>query len=91
MNDKFELPDGSYSIVVCIWANQRHNSLIPLFTLINTPFTSNNTIFIYITHTHVFTLFNQKNPSKNKYRRKQLTHFSMTPLRPKLKKNFSKY
>ena len=30
----------------------------------------------------------KKNPSKNKYRRKQLTHFSMTPLRPKLKKTF---
>ena len=41
-----------------------------------------------ITSSQFFTLFNKKNLPKNRYTRKQPTHFSMTPLRPKFKKQF---
>ena len=41
----------------------------------------------FITPSHFFTLFNQKNLPKNRYyTRKQRTHFSMALLRPKLEK-----
>ena len=62
--------------VVCFAATQRHNTLIRFFTLINTFFTSNNAIFNSITQTHIFHTFNKKTP-KNRYKRKQPTHFSM--------------
>ena len=41
--------------------------------------TSNNVIFNTNTHTHFFTLFSRRRPPKNRYTRKQPTHFSMTP------------
>ena len=37
-------------------------------------------------HTHIHTHFLIKEPLKNRYTRKQPTHFSTTPLRPKLEK-----
>ena len=63
------------------------NSLVLFFTLINTLLIGNITLFKFITQTHFFTLFNQKNP-KNRNTRKQPRHFSMTPLRRELKKIF---
>ena len=53
-------------------------SPIPFFTPKHTFFTSNDAIFNPTTHTHFFTLFNKK-IHKNRYTRKQPTHFSMTP------------
>ena len=61
--------------VVCFAATHRHNSLIRFFTLINTFFTSNNAIFNTITHTPL--RFPPPLPHKNRYTRKQPTHFSM--------------
>ena len=63
------------------------NSLLLFFTLINTLLIGNIRLFKFITKTHFFTLFNKKTP-KNRYTRKQSRHFSMTPLRPELKKIF---
>ena len=77
------------SVVACIKANEHPNSHIPFFTSIDTLFTSNNAILTTTTQAHFFTLFNRKKPPKSRYR-KQPTHFSMTPLRHKLKKKFSK-
>ena len=65
------------------------NSLIPFFTPKHTFLTSNNVVFNIITYTLFFTLFNQRKPFKNKYTRKQPTHFFMKPLNPNfLKKIF---
>ena len=64
--------------VVCFTATQHHNLLIPSPTLVNTFFTSNNAILTPTTQTHSFYTFNKKTP-KNRYTRKQPTHFSMTP------------
>ena len=65
--------------VLCFAAVQRPNSLITSPTLINIFFTSNNAIFNATTQAHFLTLFNQEKPPKNRYTRKQPTHFSMTP------------
>ena len=56
--------------------------------LINTFFTSNNAILTPTTHTHFFYTFNQKKAIKNRYTRKQLTHFFKAPSNPNQKKNF---
>ena len=48
----------------------------------------NNVFFRAITHTLAFYTFLIKKPLKNRYTRKQPTHFSITPLRSKFKKNF---
>ena len=74
--------------VACFAANQHPNSLILFFTLINTLLIGNIEFFEFFTQTHFFILFNRKKPPKNRYTRKQLTHFTMTPLRLKLKKTF---
>ena len=45
--------------------------------------------FLMLTHIHIFfTLFNQKNPPKNRYTRKEPTHFSVKPENLNFKKNF---
>ena len=61
----------------------------PKFSIV--PFRDNrlfkrNNAFLKLSHTHpaLLHLLNQ-NPPKNRYTRKQPTHFSITPLRPKLK------
>ena len=52
------------TVVVCIWANQRKNSLIPFFTLINTLLIGNNAFLNFITQARFFTPFNRKKTLK---------------------------
>ena len=55
------------------------NLHIPFFTPKHALLTSNNVIFNTNTHTHFFKLFSRRRPPKNRYTRKQPTHFSKTP------------
>ena len=55
------------------------HSLIPIFTSKHTFFTSNNGIFNTNLHTHFFYTSFIKETPKNRYTRKQPTHFSMKP------------
>ena len=62
--------------------------IVPFHKNNNKVFKGNNA-FLKLSHTHpTCYTFLIKRTLKNRYTRKQPTHFSTTPLRPKLKKKF---